>query len=767
MEVMDLIHNRTFRILSMKDPIQGYQSGIYRTILNEPGLEKIATVLIEPEGKRAKPKGGRPKQSESSDDPQNSGTSEQPEKKATAKPKKKKKPPKPHIGTLIWMDHDILQQLIDDRLLADFTLERKVAVVVEGKNKEDYERRVASMAGFLNPLNLRDEILVHDGLGHLVKTTMESHGVSKSFVYKQWSNLCRNGIDNKGLNTLRVNCGAPGVARPIDPPTKTDPGRQKAGRKPLEVEIDKIYGVDTPDLQPGMSTAWRIAITAADAQIPEPKPSWPERCKQILRSRFCGKAELVDGKIEMAMPDFGAYPNERQIKRVLTEQKSRIQLLIERTTARHFKMAKRGLIGRSWRDVAGPGMTWAIDSTVGDIYLRSSLNPAWIVGRPIVYVIVDVWSTAVVGFHVCLTGPSWSTAKVSIFNAIADPALMGSLWGYQPVLSLNPLPTICFQLECDRGEYLSEGERETAFKLIPLTSILPPYRGDLKGVVEVMHRIEKDAQFMFWPGAMDHRRAEMELRKVDPAKCTMTVRDYVQYLHILFYNYNLTADRSHRVDALMAAAGVHPSPAGLWNYGHQMGIGYRTHVGQTDLITTLLPSAGGSVLRDAVRFSGNDYSSKEVEKARWTTIARNFRSWKIEPHYYPGSLGQIWTPHPSEGLLELQLSDQSRGLAALTYDDWADSLALATMNKPKQKHQALMTSLQALAELEALRERCRIRTEEAIAKAKGPAPSITEARQMEAAAGHHSKSETKVLAELQDEGMSEHQALMKQLLETA
>ena len=116
-----------------------------------------------------------------------------------------------------------------------------------------------------------------------------------------------------------------------------------------------------------------------------------------------------------------------------TSELTRLQRILEKTTKAHFKRALRGLTARNWEGVAGPGHTWAIDSTVGDIYLRSSVNRAWIVGRPIVYIIVDIWSTAVVGFYVCLTGPSWNTAKVSLFNATADPALLGDLWGYEPI----------------------------------------------------------------------------------------------------------------------------------------------------------------------------------------------------------------------------------------------------------------------------------------------------------------------------------------------
>lgn len=50
-----------------------------------------------------------------------------------------------------------------------------------------------------------------------------------------------------------------------------------------------------------------------------------------------------------------------------------------------------------------------------------------------------------------------------------------------------------------------------------------PYRGDLKGLAEVLHRIEKDAQFLFVPGAMDFRRQELELRRVDPNDSVLTL----------------------------------------------------------------------------------------------------------------------------------------------------------------------------------------------------------------------------------------------------
>lgn len=749
---MDLIHNVTFRIARALEPKTNFAPGIYRVVLDEPLIEKTIVVLIESEGDlEKKSRGGRRKKRD--DDPRH----------------RPKRAPTPLVGHLLWMDRAELAHLADAKLLTIITIDRFTALELGERSRLDYEKRIAAMAGFLNVRNLQESILQHEGLGGLVREAIAKTGVSRAFVYRQWSNLCRWGFDDKSLIPRRDRCGAPGVSRPCDPSAEGKQTREKAGRKTLNQRILSAYGTVLDPDQPGMSTEWAAAIRAADMQIPTPKPAWPRRCRLIVMSAFCGKAKEEDGKLVLVKPEYGKYPNNDQIKRVLTVEKPRLELLLERTTRRHFERALRGLIARNWQGVAGPGHTWAIDSTVGDVYLRSSVNRAWIVGRPIVYVIVDIWSTAVVGFYVCLSGPSWSTARVSLFNAVADPALVAEMWGYQPLLCLEPAPSLCYALLCDRAEYLSQGQRETALRLqLPLTSYTPPYRGDLKGLAEVIHRIEKDSQFLFVPGAMDYRRAELELRRINPDDCVLTVREYTQYLYELFTAYNLTADRSHRVDAHMRAAGVFPSPAGLWRWGHAMGVGFRRHISEADLISHLLPSGKGRVQRDAVRFASADYSSEEIKAAQWTAQARNFGGWEIPVHYYPGAMGRIWVPHVSgSGLMDLRLSDESSVSPEVTSEEWADVLALATMQRAGEEHQRRMDSLDSQARIQAILENAKRQTAEALAKVSGKVPSISEARAMElAATSHPSPSEAEVSEPLRDEAIQAHEEMMAALLES-
>lgn len=745
---MDLIANALYKVARVPDDFPSLEPGLYRVILNDLHLPQVVMALVRTDAGERKGRGGRPRKPD----------------RELKRPRKK--PAANLIGNLLWVPRQSLEQIDSQHHLIAVEQDRPTAPDLSECGKAEFELRCTAMSEFLKLHSLQESILIHEGLGGLVKEAMERTGRSRSFVYRQWSSLCRWGITERSLWPQRHRCGAPGVAKTCDVLPDGRMSRKKAGRKTTEERRDIQIGRPAPPKQPGMSALWAARIRAADAQIPSPKPDWPRRRNLILSSHFCTRAKEVDGRVQLVLPERGTYPNSRQIRRVVFQLKSQLERVLERTTKRHFNAARRGLVARNWQGVAGPGPAWAIDSTIGDIFLRSSVDRSWIVGRPVVYVVVDVWSTAVVGFYVCLTGPSWNTAKVSLFNAAADPALIGEIWNYQPMMTLDPAPTLCAWLLTDRGEYLSAGHRVTALDLKLSTSYTPPYRGDLKGGVEVLHRITKDQIYGFFPGAMDFRREEMELRKVDPADAVLTVQDFTQVLHEVFSEYNLTADRSKRVDVHMSAAGVFPSPAGLWRYGHLMGVGHRHAVHFDDLASALLPQEAAWVGRDAVHFLGNDYSSDEVMAEQWTTLARNVGGREVPARYYPGALGRIWVPRePGGSLMRLDLSDESRARRFTTLEEWMDVQALEAMRRPDVEHVRTMQALQSLERQKAILVRATAMTNEAIARASGKAPSMSEARLFEVAQGHRGDgSESKTRETLVDEFVEEHEEIMAALI---
>ncbi|GAB4088290.1 transposase [Hydrogenophaga soli] len=707
---MSLMSNQSFRLAG--DAL-GLKAGIIRIVMDAPETNVVYCVQFYPSLPPEIKKGGRPRLEH------------------TKREKRIVKPPL--VGQLLRVPRLELQELYDAHELVAVSLELPAIYyqsLADRKTAETFEHRCNVMSEFLDLEKLKEELVVRGNLGRLVQNAVVKHKVSRGYVYNLWSLLCRFGLTSTSLRPRWYLCGARGKPRDLG----KDGRKNKAGRKTLAQRINKkIYGHWGEPVQPGMNADWRAQIISADKRIPIPKPSMRERFKQIVASHFVKSLTYDDaGKIVALDLKQGEYPNYQQVKRILTVETSALEKILQKTSKGHFKRSLRGMNSCSWQGSPGPGLLYAIDSTIGDIYLRSSVNPEWIIGRPIVYIIVDVWSTAIVGFYVCLTGPSWDTAQVSLFNATASPALLSDLWGYEMRQSLFPAPTLPARLLCDRGEYLSKRAKATGMKLFLDLQYTPPFRPDLKGIVEVLHRILKDSQYNFLPGAMDARRVEYDLRRSNPAAATMNVRQYTQYLSERFFIYNLTADRTNRIDAHMAAAGVFPSPAGLWRWGHAMGIGYLRATAHAELVSQLLPAAEARVTPRGVRFRGNYYESPLVEKEHWSTFARTSGGREIPAQYYPGSVSTIWTPNVNgDGLIDLRIADHANASPEITYDDMADAFAFQQLKAADIEHQRVSDAVLGLKRMEAIRQQSIEQTRIALERTRGRAPSITEARSIE------------------------------------
>lgn len=726
---MELMHNVAFSIL------EGSDAGLYRVVLDEIVLNKTAVVRLDPPAELLGRKGGRPKLS------------------MTKRPKKLPSPPV--LTGIQWFERTDLLSMADANRLSEISIDIENSPL-SAADEAVFTVRKKAMAPFLDFDHLREQILVHKGMGNLVREAVQA-GWSGSFVRKCVTLLCKFGFHESSLRPSRYRCGARGVPRPCD-----SGGRKKSGRKTTKQRLAHAFGSYLPPQQPGMNTVWRSMILAADKRIPTPKPKMPERVTAIINSAFVTRYCHENGTLIAVDPKLGEYPNRRQIQRVLEHDISRLQRIFEKTTKGHFLRSLRRLVARNWQGVSGPGHTWAIDSTIGDIFLRSSVNRAWIIGRPVVYVVVDVWSTAVVGFYVCLSGPSWDTAKVALFSSAAPPELLGELWGYQPVESLSPAPTMCAVLMCDRGEYLSKAAKVTGAKLIPCMSYAPPYRPDLKGLVEVLHRIAKDKQYFFIPGAIDQRRAEFDLRNINPDESVLTVQEYVAYLHTIFTEYNLTAPRQRRIDAHMSGAGVFPSPAGLWRYGHERGIGVRRNLSVDKLITDLLPTEVARVTRQGIRFAGKEYRSDAIDEQQWTALARNYGGWDLQANYFPGSVSRIWTPNSgASGLLKLSLSDHSTASAELTFEEHLDASMYAKCRNAENEHSNNLVILKARQQAEEIINRARKYTREACDRHSGIRPLMSEARKLEGDSTLHTgEAKQEEIRKAMDEAEQAHHEMM-------
>lgn len=605
-----------------------------------------------------------------------------------------------------------------------------------------FAKRRLAMQHFMNHRLLCDAVTSPHGFGPLVRRAMEDGGLSRAGVYRLRDVLFELGLLESSLYPRFSECGAPGKPKFCD-------GREKAGRKSTAERL----GYDKDNLQQGVTSAWAVKVVAVYMRIQNPKPALKEVHAEIIEKGFATRyMQTKDGLIPI-LPPRGTFPNKKQVQRILEREIKKIDRLANSTTQGHFKRNLRGLQGVAHQGVSGPGHVYAIDSTIGDIYLRSSINRAWHVGRPLVYIIVDVWSTAVVGFYVSLRTPSWETARIALFSACAPQDLVAELWGYTLCPCLTPEPTVPYEFLCDRGEYLSKAAEETGKALGVNLTYNPSYRPDLKGTVEVLHRIAKDGQFRFTPGAIDARRAELELRP-DLRDSAYTVREYVQYLYWTFTQLNLFADRSHRMTSEMIAAGISPTPAGLHRFGYEAGIGYRKVVSTPKLITDLLPTKEAVVNRKGIYLGRCLYESEHARQQQWTAQARSFGTRQIMTRTFPGNVSTIWWPEAETGALhKFRLSPNATAAPNTTHDELVDAAAYQLRLKPDREYQQLQGQLEHRARVQALNKRAIEQTKQAEEEHSGSRPSIREARVLEseisqgATAGHQSDAESRNSAE--------------------
>jgi putative transposase len=605
----------------------------------------------------------------------------------------------------------------------------QLAEDLDAKDLALWHWREKAAQPMLDPERIYFSLMSKGGLGLVIQECCATSGCSRPMAYKLWALLCVHGFSRLSLMPRFDSCGAPGVLRPMRSDT------QKAGRKTAR----QLVGEPEPFPQRGIVEDDRVKILHHYRRLARTGQTANSLYQQIIEAAYVTRYR-AEGDVRLpVLPPQGSFPNQRQVRYVIESSVKKLERVLRRTTEGNYKRNLRGIVGRSFDGVAGPGITYAIDSTIGDVYLRSSVNRAWVVGRPILYIIVDVWSTAVVGFYVCLSGPSWNAAKVALFSTVCDPSLLGDLWGYEPIQTLYPRPRVPRNLLCDRGEYLSLLANETYRSLNINAQYAPAYRPDLKGIVEVMHRIAKDRQYEFVPGAIDARRRELELKK-DARESAMTMREYVQYLTGVFAEYNLFANREHRMTSEMIAAGIEPSPAGLWRFGFEAGLGGGRYESQEFFITNLLPRHKAVARRDGIFLDSLQYEGEVARAQEWTAAARNFGVIEQTAYAFPGSKSRFWWPNPAGGLEVFRLRPNARTVPETTTDEWHDALMVESMKRGDRQYRRVLAALEKLAKDRALIKGAVERTRAADEGVKASqTPNAREARALEVLVGQHTE----------------------------
>jgi len=300
------------------------------------------------------------------------------------------------------------------------------------------------------------------------------------------------------------------------------------------------------------------------------------------------------------------YPSFYQFRYFYRKTRKMQNYYISRNGLTNYQRNNRPLTGEGVQEYApavGMGM---LDATICDIYLVNDAGN--LVGRPILTACVDAYSGLCCGYSLTWEGGVYSLRSLML-NVITDKHDWCGRFGVSlpdGAWDCNALPAT---LVTDMGtEYTSENFEQIAELGVTVVN-LPPYRPELKGVVEKFFDLVQGTykKHLKGKGVIEPDFQERGAHDYRKDAC-LTMRDFEKViLHCIIYYNSQRVIENFPYTEEMFAAGVKPHASDLWNWGRsQMGANL-IPVGERELMLTLLPRTTGVFSRHGLRVNSLRY----------------------------------------------------------------------------------------------------------------------------------------------------------------
>ncbi|MBD1553157.1 Mu transposase C-terminal domain-containing protein [Pseudomonas typographi] len=338
---------------------------------------------------------------------------------------------------------------------------------------------------------------------------------------------------------------------------------------------------------------------------------------------------------------------------------------------------------REW--LRGPCHQFEIDATIADIYLVNSYSRRMLIGRPVVYVVVDSYSGIITGLYVGLEGPSWNGARQALFNAFTSKVDFCAQNGVEITPEQWNCHHLPHQIYADRGEMLSLAAEALGSGLGIEMGTAPPYRPDWKAMVESRFGILNDLSGIRWlPGgvaAREQERGERDYR----LDATLNLKEFTQIIIECVLHYNRYHRAPERLTQPMMNDGVEPTPMGIWDWALENDL-IQANKRPDDLIYLhLLPRERATVQKGGVLFRGMHYVCELAVQENWFAKARRNGVWSIDCRFDPNSASHIWIHGENKQFLRCDLRRSDAKYSSYRSDEIYDLLEAYRQSPPAHR----------------------------------------------------------------------------------
>ncbi len=410
-----------------------------------------------------------------------------------------------------------------------------------------------------------------------------------------------------------------------------------------------------------------------------------------------GKYEKHGVKDIPLLPNMDEVPSYDQFLYCYKKHQDIVTATRAREGQHAFDLNHRAIPGNSTLDADGPGHIVQLDPTLGDIYLVSEFDRTRIIGRPVIYIIVDVFSHLIVGMAVCLDAPSWRAVLQALENMVRNKVDFCQEFGFTITEADWPSHQLPKSIIADRGELLSKNSDALGEKLGIKVINTPPYRPDWKAIVERYFRLINEFVIDWAPGAIREYppRSGHDYR----LDSRLTLYELRQLLIGCILEHNITHKmEDYPRDKDMYADGVQAYPAHLWKWGVANRSGYLREQPPSAVRMQLLPGDRASVTPEGIRFKGLCYECERAWNEKWFEKARIAGSWPVAIAYDYRTVSRIYL-RLDEGrrIEECTLMPKDQMWANFDWQDIKDRRAFDKVLAKEPEQQALQAQVEIQA----------------------------------------------------------------------
>lgn len=284
-----------------------------------------------------------------------------------------------------------------------------------------------------------------------------------------------------------------------------------------------------------------------------------------------------------------------------------------KTSRMEARNQKRLLLSSARKDATRPGQICEVDALEVDLSITSVLHPDQAVGRPIVYFMVDVYSSMIVAASVSFENNSMIGLTNLLTNLADDKTEYCKKHGFN--VDGNAYWKSCFiphKLRCDRGSDFASNKFEEVCNRLGIDRTLEsPGMGSMKGIVEQsFHQFQSTFRPLLEKKGLITKRYDSNHHR----EAMLNIESFEQMLIAFILEHNRKTIENYPMGKEMIEKNITPSPINLWDYGcAKSGSPIPiTSANRSQFIYDLMPEVNASLSRKGITYKDLVYINNET-----------------------------------------------------------------------------------------------------------------------------------------------------------